>query len=108
MTTTAHNCPFCGIVRGSRTADVLARFEGFVVFRPLSAKPGKVLIVPTEHVETLVAMDIATRGRLIDVVVAVGELLRARSFRLQISCGARAQYVRHIYVQYVYSTEAWS
>lgn len=98
-----HSCPFCAIVRGHRQADVVARFDGFVVFRPLSAKQGKVLIVPTEHVETLLEMDVDTRERLIDVVVAVGELLHAKSYRLQISCGAPTQYVRHVYVQYMFA-----
>jgi histidine triad (HIT) family protein len=48
------NCPFCAIVRGEATADVVARTDSTLAFldrRPLFH--GHTLLVPTEHRETL-------------------------------------------------------
>lgn len=51
-------CVFCGIVRGELAAHEVARLDGCTAFldrRPLFA--GHVLVVPDEHVVTLVDLD---------------------------------------------------
>lgn len=58
-------CPFCLVVKGEIPAAIVHRDAGFVAFldhRPLF--PGHVLVIPTEHIETLADLDDARVGPL--------------------------------------------
>ncbi len=100
-----HSCVFCAIVSGQRHADVLYRFGDFSVFRPLNRQVGKVLIVPHGHYESLADLPVDVRDAWMSAFVSVSALLNASAYRVQISCGARAQTVRHLYAQFSYQTE---
>ena len=97
-------CPFCAIVSGRRQADVLYQLGDFSVFRPLNRQAGKVLIVPHRHYEDVHAMPVALRSEIMNVCSTVSVLLRATSYKIQISCGASAQNVRHLYAQFSYTS----
>jgi histidine triad (HIT) family protein len=65
-------CPFCAIVSGEEEADVVYRDAVAVAFldrRPLF--PGHVLVVPTQHVDTLVDLALDDIGPFFAVVQRV-------------------------------------
>ena len=65
-------CPFCAIVAGEEEADVVYRDAVAVAFldrRPLF--PGHALVVPTQHVDTLVDLALDDVGPFFTVVQRV-------------------------------------
>ncbi len=62
------NCAFCRIVAGEVEAEVVWRSEDAVAFldyRPLF--PGHVLLIPTQHIETLADLPAAQVGPLFQI-----------------------------------------
>ena len=98
-------CIFCEIIRGEAPASVVYRDEKVMAFmdiQPVNA--GHVLVVPLEHVVSLVGLDDETAGRL----MAVGKWLAAavkasgvrwEGFNLWVADGeAAGQEVFHVHL----------
>lgn len=97
------DCLFCKIAKGEVKADVVYRTPTAVAIRDINPQaPVHVLVIPTEHVESLnEASDAALLG---DLLVAAREVARqqkiaARGYRVVLNTKAEAgQTVPHIHV----------
>jgi histidine triad (HIT) family protein len=98
-------CPFCRIVRGEASADVLHRDEMVLAFRDRHpVAPTHILIIPIRHLTSLQELGDSQAG-LLDHIVAVARQLAdqegvsAAGYRLVINTGADAgQSVFHMHM----------
>jgi len=97
------DCLFCKIVKGEVKADVVYRTPTVIAIRDINPQaPVHVLVIPTEHVESLNEAEDATL--LGDLLVAAREVARqqkvaARGYRVVVNTKAEAgQTVPHIHV----------
>ena len=102
-------CPFCSIVAGEDEADVVYRDAVAVAFldrRPLF--PGHVLVVPTQHVDTLVDLALDDIGPFFAVVqrvaAAIPVALGAQGTFVAIN-NVVSQSVHHLHVHVVPRTK---
>jgi histidine triad (HIT) family protein len=71
------SCPFCDIVAGRLSANVIAQTEHALAFLDLrQAVPGHVLVVPKTHAEDIYAIDEAHAGEVMQLAVRVAHALR--------------------------------
>lgn len=87
MTESRADCPFCAIIRGERSADVVYRDEAVVAFldkRPVF--PGHVLVVPVRHLETLADLPD-------DLAVPLTRVVRAVSVAMESGLAAEGSFV---------------
>jgi len=97
------DCLFCRIARGEVQADVVYRTPTLVAIRDINPQaPTHILVIPTEHVETLGDTDDAglLGGLLVAAVeVARRERLDVRGYRVVVNNKAEAgQTVPHLHV----------
>jgi histidine triad (HIT) family protein len=97
------DCLFCSIARGEAKADVVYRTPTLVAIRDINPQaPTHVLVIPTEHVETL--NDTADADFLGGLLVAAAEVARreridVRGYRVVINNKAESgQTVPHIHL----------
>jgi histidine triad (HIT) family protein len=97
------DCLFCRIARGEAKADVVYRTPTLVAIRDINPQaPTHVLVIPTEHVETL--GDTADAEFLGSLLVAASEVARReridlRGYRVVINNKAESgQTVPHIHL----------
>ena len=97
------DCLFCRIARGEAKADVVYRTPTLVAIRDINPQaPTHVLVIPTEHVETL--GDTADAEVLGSLLVAASEVARReridlRGYRVVINNKAESgQTVPHIHL----------
>ncbi len=97
------NCLFCSIARGEAKADVVYRTPSLVAIRDINPQaPTHVLVIPTEHVETL--NDSSDADFLGGLLVAAAEVVRqerldVRGYRVVINNKAESgQTVPHIHL----------
>jgi histidine triad (HIT) family protein len=102
-------CPFCAIVAGEEEADVVYRDAVAVAFldrRPLF--PGHVLVVPTQHVDTLVDLALDDVGPFFTVVqrvaAAMPDAVGAQGTFVAIN-NVVSQSVHHLHVHVVPRTK---
>ncbi len=98
-------CLFCRIVAGQIPATVIYRDDDVVAFRDINPQaPAHVLIVPTRHLPSLLALtedDDKCVGTLVRkaVQIARDEGVAERGFRLVVNTGPEAgQSVDHVHV----------
>ncbi len=97
------DCLFCRIVSGQAKADVIYRTPALVAIRDINPQaPVHVLVIPTEHVESLNETEDSTfLGNLIVAAreVARREKIAVRGYRVVINTKAEAgQTVPHLHV----------
>jgi histidine triad (HIT) family protein len=99
------NCTFCNIVSGSMPAEIVWRSADAVAFldhRPLF--PGHILLIPTEHVETLADLPASRTGPLFqtvqDLETAVEKALEAEGTFIAVN-NKVSQSVPHLHVHIV-------
>lgn len=97
-------CPFCQIVRGETQEPVLHRTDRFCVFAPITRAPGKLLIVPIQHCESLEDLSFADLGQWLQEARELATRLGIGKFKMQINVGNEFQ-VRHVYMQFHYQEE---
>lgn len=72
------DCPFCNIVDGNATADVVYRDENVIVFLPDEpATLGHVLVVPTKHVPDIWSLDDATAEAVSRIAILTARATKA-------------------------------
>ena len=98
------DCLFCGIVAGSVPSDAVLETERSYAFRDINpAAPVHVLVVPKEHVDSLVDMDAGQTDLLADLVDAINQVaaqegVAESGFRVVTNVGEDAgQLVRHLH-----------
>lgn len=70
-------CPFCAIVTGVADASIVARFESVIAFFPKRpACLGHTLVVPTDHIEDIWSLDVATATELSKATLKVASAVR--------------------------------
>lgn len=81
MTNPSDDCVFCRIAAGTEPAQIVHRSATSCAFLDHApAAPGHVLVIPTEHVETLPAMEPERAGALFETVQRVSDAIeRVRS-----------------------------
>lgn len=101
VTDPRHGCVFCQIVVGEAPAKIVARGNGWTIFRPLNPHaPGHVLVVPNRHVESAVAAPrvagivMAAAARYLGAVGPQGNILAS-------SGPAATQTVFHLHVHVI-------
>ncbi|MGD1204826.1 HIT family protein [Mycobacterium seoulense] len=100
-------CDFCEIVATEEPARIITRGEKFVVFFPLEpATLGHTLVVPTDHIPDIWALDDATATMLTEATLrvarAVKTALSPEGLNIIQSNGAAAtQTVQHLHVHVV-------
>jgi histidine triad (HIT) family protein len=101
------DCPFCNIVGGTATADVVYRDNNVVVFLPDEpATLGHVLVVPTEHVPDIWSLDARTAETVSRIAIRTARAAKA-AFPLdglniiQSNGEAATQTVFHLHVHVV-------
>ncbi len=101
------DCPFCNIIGGTATADVVYRDENVIVFLPDEpATLGHVLVVPTEHVPDIWSLDAPIAGAVSRIALRTARAARA-AFPLdglniiQSNGDAATQTVFHLHVHVV-------
>lgn len=99
----ADDCLFCGIVRGTVKADVVYQTPTLVAIRDINPQaPVHVLVIPTEHVETLGDSD--DPGFLGGLLAAAAEVARrekiaVRGYRVVVNNKAESgQTVPHLHL----------
>ncbi len=97
------SCLFCKIASGKRKADVIYKTPAFVAIRDINPQaPVHVLVIPTEHVESLnETSDPAFLGALLVGAqeVARREKIAVRGYRVVINTKAEAgQTVPHLHL----------
>jgi histidine triad (HIT) family protein len=101
------DCIFCKIVEGKIPARLVYENEKIVAFddiRPLA--PVHVIVIPREHIPTLLDISLADAGIMNDLTLAVQEVARIkgiaeRGFRAVINCnpeGGQVIYHLHVHV----------
>jgi histidine triad (HIT) family protein len=69
------SCPFCRIVAGEESAEVLHATDTVLAFRDLRPQaPTHILLIPKEHVEDLREIDQEHGAMLVDIVKAAAHL----------------------------------
>jgi diadenosine tetraphosphate (Ap4A) HIT family hydrolase len=96
------DCSFCEIVKGTRTARIIHRTPGFVVFEPMTKAEGKLLIVPATHYQALGDMPMTAMAEWLTVAHELQTKVGALSCKMQINVGSKFQNVRHLYMQFTY------
>jgi histidine triad (HIT) family protein len=98
-------CIFCQIVAGTASARVVYRDELVVAFRDINGvAPTHILIVPAQHVESLLQLRTEDEGllrRLFDVAqkLAADEKIDATGYRVVVNTGSDAgQSVFHLHL----------
>ncbi|WP_330632723.1 HIT family protein [Halocatena halophila] len=75
-TTSTDDCVFCRIATGTERAQIVLRSATSCAFLDHApAAPGHVLVIPTEHVETLPAMEPERAGALFETVQHVSDAI---------------------------------
>lgn len=99
------SCPFCRIVRGDLSAEIIHRDDIVVAFRDIRpVAPVHILIVPALHLATLEEIQPSDGGLLDHMaqtarVIAIGEHVNASGYRLVINTGGDAgQSVLHLHM----------
>lgn len=102
---TESDCLFCQIAAGDLDADLLYEDEEIVAFRDINPQaPVHVLVIPREHIATLLESDAADAGLLGRLQVVAIRLARElelakRGFRLVTNCLEEAgQSVFHLHL----------
>lgn len=95
-------CLFCRIVAGEIPADIVLRSDDVVAFRDISPQaPVHVLVIPTEHHESIASLgasDPALAGRLVEAVSQVAKAEGLETFRTVFNTGPDAgQAVFHVH-----------
>ena len=99
------HCPFCQIVKGEKPEEVLHRTDRFCVFAPMTRAPGKLLIVPIQHCESLADLSFADLGQWLQEARELATRLGIGKFKMQINVGNEFQ-VRHVYMQFHFDQRA--
>jgi len=99
------SCPFCQIVAGDASADVIVRNDRVTAFHDRSPQaPTHVLVVPNAHVASLDQVDVSEEDLLGELLMVARDLARRLSldddgYRVVINTGPRAgQSVMHLHV----------
>jgi histidine triad (HIT) family protein len=72
------DCPFCAIVRGETTAEIVCEGDAWIAFFPLRpATPGHTLVVPRRHIPDLWSADLELAADLTAAVIDVGRAIRS-------------------------------
>jgi len=95
-------CTFCQIAKGHRVAEIVHKTDRFVVFQPITKASEKLLIVPALHAESLADFPLQELGEWLSIAHHVADIVKARSYRMQINVNNQFQNVRHIYMQFSY------
>src|SRR5437870_9213002 len=97
-------CPFCLVVQGEATADVLHSSDHVLAFRDTNPQaPVHILLIPKEHVTSVRELGDRQAGMLLELMRAASHLARAegieqRGWRLVTNVGAEAgQSVPHLH-----------
>lgn len=105
---TGHSeCQFCGIVAGTASARIVARYRGVIVFFPEHpATRGHILVVPTEHVENIWELSEGSARNLasaaLRMAIATRAALQPEGLNVIQSNGvAASQTVDHMHVHVV-------
>ncbi len=70
-------CPFCAIVTGVADAKIVARFDSVIAFFPKRpACLGHTLLVPTDHIDDIWSLNVATATKLSKATLKVASAVR--------------------------------
>lgn len=99
------SCPFCRIVAGEESADVVLETETALAFRDLRPQaPVHVQLIPKEHVSSIADVGEGHAAMLVDLVRAARQIARAEGidetgWRLVTNVGREGgQHVFHLHV----------
>lgn len=94
-------CPFCRIVTGDAPADIVARWDDAVAFRPLNpVTDGHTLVVPVRHIRDYTEIPAVTAITVARAAVLASEI--AQDSNLITSAGTSAtQSVFHLHIHIV-------
>ncbi len=102
------DCIFCKIVAGEIPADILYQDEGIVAFRDINpVAPTHLLIIPKEHIPSLVQLPEGESSLIGDMVDAANQLAKREGiaesgYRLVINCGKQGgQLVPHLHMHLI-------
>ena len=101
-------CIFCKIVAGEVPTDIVYRDEHVLAFRDIEPQaPTHVLIVPREHIPSLLSLGSEHQDLIWHMVSTANEIARKeglseRGYRLAVSCGPEGgQLVPHLHMHLI-------
>jgi len=101
----AKECIFCNIVAGKVPATILHQDDQVIAFRDISPQaPTHLLVIPKEHITSLVELSAEQKGILAHLVSVAKELAKKegvaeKGFRLVMNCGREGgQVVPHLHL----------
>jgi histidine triad (HIT) family protein len=101
-------CIFCKIVAGEIPTDIVYQDEQVLAFRDIEPQaPTHVLIVPREHIPSLLSLSSEHQELIWHMVSTANEIARKeglseRGYRLAVSCGSEGgQLVPHLHMHLI-------
>lgn len=102
------DCVFCKIVAGEIPADILYQDKGIIAFRDINpVAPTHLLIIPKEHIHSLVKLSEEESCLIGDMAYAANQLAKREGiaesgYRLVINCGKHGrQLVPHLHMHLI-------
>ena len=99
------DCLFCRIVAGTTAAEIIHRADDLLAFRDINPQaPVHILVIPTEHVDSLAAARDEHRDLMGNIMLAARDIARAeglseRGYRTVMNVGMDGgQTVHHVHL----------